>query len=287
MSRLRAPGMWPCRGSHGLPCVPSYSCGVRTSRIGTSPSRAASSSTAMSLTGARTSSTSAAIDGRSASSASHVGDALAAARRRACRARGSPTARRRRPRRGSAPPRARRAARRGRSGRRGGTRSSRRRGSRRSDARAAARAHARRGPPGSSGGRVALLEVLHDHLRLGQHEAVVEHRHAARGGFSSSSHCGTVREVDLDASRARAPSRRARSARARSTGSAARRSSFTARAPSAPRSARRARRPAAGRPASPPVRATRRTSSRSAPVSRATSVGFASSASSSPFGSAP
>ena len=45
-----APGMWPCRGSHGLPSVPSYSPCVRTSTSATSPSRAASSSSSMSLT---------------------------------------------------------------------------------------------------------------------------------------------------------------------------------------------------------------------------------------------
>ena len=72
-------------------------------------------------------------------------------------------------------------------------------------------------PRGQVGGqqrrrRVPLLEVLHDHGRLGQDEAVVEDRHAARA-VQVVDPRGPVAQVDLDRARSRAPSPRARSAR--------------------------------------------------------------------------
>ena len=134
---------------------------------------------------------------------------------------------------------------------------------------------------------ITLVEVLHDHLGLGQHEAVVEHRHRAarrvqvethRGRSRRSTSTRLVLEVLLGERDPHARAVRAARGVDQLHGSS-------------PISARDLLVELAGAGGSSAgeaaVRATRRTSSRSAPVSRATSVGFAASASSSPFGSSP
>ena len=65
MSRLRAPGMWPWRGSHALPRVPSYSPSVRTSTRSASGRRAAARQLGVDRHCAATTSSSSRTAGRS------------------------------------------------------------------------------------------------------------------------------------------------------------------------------------------------------------------------------
>src|SRR5947209_1382155 len=135
--------MCPGRGSHGLPALPSYSARVRTSSTVTSPSRRASSSSATSLTTTARrrapARPTAAPPMRSATTR-----AAPAVRRRASRARGSPTARTRCPRTGSGRRPAARASPLAHSTRRAATRSSRGPARRRTAARAGAPGRSRR-----------------------------------------------------------------------------------------------------------------------------------------------
>ena len=96
------PGCGPAAGRTACRALPSYSCARAHVDDRTSPSRAASSSSSMSLTAsaARSRSRRRPTAAR-ASSSSQRREPLAAARRRACRARGSPTGRTRCRRRGS------------------------------------------------------------------------------------------------------------------------------------------------------------------------------------------
>ena len=141
-------------------------------------------------------------------------------------------------------------------------------------------------PPRGSAGRndrlgVELLEELHDHLGLRQ---PVENRDTAVGRVQLEQPLRTVAEVDLDRLVLDAllgesdPNTRAVRAPRR----------VDQLHPSSPISAAICSYRSGGRSAGEAaVRIRRRTSSRSAPVRRDTSVGFASSASSSPFDSSP
>src|SRR6266540_566250 len=134
---------------------------------------------------------------------------------------------------------------------------------------------------------VALLEVLHDHGRLRQHEGVLlEHRHPA-GRILLVQPSGPVRKIDRDRLVGNALLREddpnacavgaARSVVERDHGCSPRTSAICLYSSSAGGSS----------PGLSPVRATARTRAASAPVSRETTVGFARSASASPGGSGP
>ena len=207
--RLTAPGMWPCRGSQGAPKEPSYSSGLAhvDDRHLAEPRRRALELDVAHVS-APTTSSSRATDGRaeqlleprarrapgsstpsrsrSAQHPRHVRDVDEEARARPAARRAAPSSVVRL----AAPERVVVVA------------EQRRRSGR-------PRAAPARAPPASAGSSagagIPLLEVLHDHGRLGQDEAVVEDRHLARSGSARRPTPGRLREVDLDRLVRRAP----------------------------------------------------------------------------------
>ena len=137
---------------------------------------------------------------------------------------------------------------------------------------------------------VALLEVLHDHRRLGQDEGVLlDHRHLAERVLLVQPR-GPVAEVDLDGLvlDPLLGEDDAHAGAVRAAGGVVERQHGGFSLPRAPRPAARAAPPPAGaRRPRRAVRATARRRSGSAPVSRCATVGFAPSATTSPGGKGP